>query len=124
MFTARLLAGALAALMLTQTVVPAVAHAKLLSAVPKADGMAMPMPASLRLNFSEVPELAFSRVSVTGPDNQPVAAGKPGAATDDPNALVVPLPANLPEGTYTVEWTAVTDDGHKTSGTYTFEAMQ
>jgi methionine-rich copper-binding protein CopC len=36
----------------------------------------------------------------------------------------VPLAATVPDGKYTVDWQAVSVDGHKTKGTNGFESTQ
>jgi copper resistance protein C len=103
---------------------PASAHARLVQAVPAVDGMAMPPPTELRLTFSEAVELSFTKVRVTGPDNKPVATGKPSLDPKDRATLVVPLAAPLGNGVYTVDWQALSADGHKTKGSYRFESMK
>jgi methionine-rich copper-binding protein CopC len=100
---------------------PALAHASLVKANPTPSGMAMQMPTALTLTFSEAPELAFTRVAVRGPGGA-LQTGQL-SADSNPDTIIVPLPANLPEGKYTVDWTAVADDGHKTTGSYSFVAM-
>jgi methionine-rich copper-binding protein CopC len=103
---------------------PAFAHAKLVSAVPAANAMAMPAPTELRLKFSEGIELKFTKVKVTGPDKKVIETGPPALDANDKTVLVVPLKATLPDGNYTVDWQTVSTDGHKTKGTYSFESMQ
>jgi methionine-rich copper-binding protein CopC len=117
---------ALAALILAAPglAAPAFAHARLVQAVPAADGMAMPPPAELRLTFSEAVELSFTKVRVIGPDKKPVETGKPSLDPKDKATVVVPLAAPLADGAYTVEWQALSADGHKTRGSYRFESMK
>ena len=55
--------------------------------------------------------------------SQPAAAGVVAKGTvtidaADARVLVVSFPAALAAGDYTVNWTAVSDDGHKTTGSY------
>jgi methionine-rich copper-binding protein CopC len=100
------------------------AHARLVTATPAANAMAMPAPTELRLKFSEGLELKFAKVTVTGPDKRAVATGPAKLAPDDETALIVPLPAPLAEGKYEVEWQVVAKDGHKTKGAYGFTSMQ
>jgi len=100
---------------------PAFAHAKLLSEVP-ADAAAAPVT-ELRLSFSEALNSAFSKVEVID------AAGLEATATvtldaADAKVLVVTFPAALAAGTHTVNWTAVSDDGHKTTGSYQLVVAQ
>lgn len=100
------------------------AHAKLVSETPAADFMAVPAPTELKLKFSEGLELKFTGVKVVGPTKDAVETGP---ATLDPNdntVLVVPLKSVLSGGKYTVDWHALSTDGHKTKGTYWFELMK
>jgi methionine-rich copper-binding protein CopC len=102
---------------------PAFAHAELLSELPvaadDADAAAAIAPVTeLRLSFSESLNVAFSKVEVIGAAGQ-VAAGSVALDAADNKVLVVTLAAPLAAGGYTVNWTAVSDDGHKVTGTYT-----
>lgn len=103
---------------------PAFAHAKLVSATPAVGSMAMPAPTELKLKFSEGLELKFSGVKVLGPNEAAVATGPATLDPKDNTLLIVPLKAALPDGKYTVDWHALSTDGHKTKGTYSFESMQ
>ncbi len=103
---------------------PAFAHAHLLSATPAADSMAMPPPTELRLKFSEGLELKFTTVKLTGPDKALVKTGPAKLDSGDNTLLIVPLAAPLADGTYTVDWQALSTDGHKTKGSYSFDSMQ
>ena len=64
--------------------------------------------------------LAFTGVEVKGPGKKAVVTGKAALREGDDSTLVVPIAGTLPAGTYTVAWHALSTDGHKTSGTYTF----
>ena len=100
----------------------ALAHAKLVSVTP--NGMAMPPPTELRLNFSEGIEIKFTKVKVTGPDKKAVETGPAKLDPSDNTVVIVPLATMLPDGKYTVDWQAGSADGHKTKGTYGFESMK
>jgi methionine-rich copper-binding protein CopC len=100
----------------------ALAHAKLVSATP--NGMAMPPPTELRLKFSEGIEIKFTKVKVTGPDKKAVETGPAKLDPSDNTVVIVPLAAALPDGKYTVDWQALSADGHKTKGSYGFESMK
>ena len=102
---------------------PAFAHAKLLSEVPAAADTAgaadSAAPVSeLRLAFSEAINVAFSKVEVVDAAAQ-ATAGTVALDAADSKVLIVTLAAPLAAGAYTVNWTAVSDDGHKMTGTYT-----
>lgn len=97
----------------------AFAHAHLKSSVPAADSSVKQAPSELDLSFSEGLNLKFSGVTVTGPDKKAV---KTGSATlmDGDATLMVPVSDKLAPGKYTVQWHALSTDGHKTNGSYSF----
>lgn len=98
---------------------PALAHAKLESSTPANAAIVTTAPTAISLKFSEGLELKFSGLTLTGPSG----AVTPGAAALDPKdstLLVVPLTAPLLAGTYTVDWHALSTDGHKSKGAYAF----
>lgn len=110
--------GALAALLGLGLAGPAFAHAHLTSSVPAQNAM-VAAPTALRLGFSEELELRFTGIEVTGPDSNAVLTGD---ATLDPDGttLIVPATGALPVGAYTVDWHALSKDGHTTKGSYVF----
>lgn len=119
--------AALAFSALVVTAIPmsaAHAHSHLLSSQPADKAMAMPAPTALTLKFSEGLELKLSKVVVTGPDKKEVKTGAIHLAPTDDKVLLVPLPSPLPDGIYKVDWQAVAKDGHKTAGSFSFDAMQ
>ena len=101
----------------------ALAHAKLVSASPAANEMAMPPPSALRLKFSEGIEIKFAKVKLTGPDKKEVKTGTPKLDEGDKTTLIIPLAAPLVDGNYTVTWQVVSTDTHKTKGSYKFQSM-
>ena len=98
----------------------AFAHAHLLSETPAAKAVVTVAPTELTLQFSEGVALKFTGVKVTGPNDAGVALGAESLDPKDDTLLTVPLTAALPAGVYTVSWRALSTDGHKTSGTYSF----
>ncbi|MDQ0475086.1 copper homeostasis periplasmic binding protein CopC [Labrys wisconsinensis] len=98
----------------------ALAHAHLTSAVPAENGTVATVPTELDLKFSEELNLKFTGVKVTGPDKKAVATGAASLASGDETGLVVPISATLAPGKYIVAWHALSKDGHKTHGTYSF----
>jgi methionine-rich copper-binding protein CopC len=99
---------------------PALAHAHLRSAVPAVKSTVTAAPSELDLVFSEGLELKFSGVQLSGSDGKAVPTGEPRLGGAGDTALVVPIATPLPAGTYTVKWRALSQDGHKTDGSYTF----
>jgi methionine-rich copper-binding protein CopC len=108
---------------------PVFAHAKLLSEVPAAadaaSATAQTTPVKeLRLVFSEALNLAFSKVKVTDKAGSEVALGAVALDPKDDKTLVAPLTDPLAAGGYTVDWTAGSNDGHKTTGSYSFKVAE
>lgn len=110
---------AVTGLCLTAMTVPALAHAHLKSATP-ASGSTVAAPTELDLKFSEGLNLAFTGVKLTGAAKAAVATGTATLGAGDDTTLVVPVSDTLKAGLYTVAWHALSADGHKTSGSYTF----
>jgi copper resistance protein C len=100
------------------------AHAKLVSATPAQDQMAMPPPTELRLKFSEPVEPKFTKVKVIGPDGKAIKTGAVKVDQADKTTVIVPFTGPLSDGKYTVDWQAVSADSHKVKGTYSFESMK
>jgi methionine-rich copper-binding protein CopC len=115
-----LLSASVAVLALGSTP-PAFAHSELVGSVPAANESASGSPSELRLSFSEPVEQAFAKVRVTGPDKQPVKLSKPSLDPADNKVVVVGVDKPLAAGTFAVEWSVVSTDGHKSSGSYTFD---
>lgn len=111
----------LAALFAGAMSLPAAAHARLVASVPAVDAALDSMPDAIVLTFSEPVEPAFSKVELKGADQLP--AGTLAVAPDpaDPASIRVALPDGLPAGHYSVTWTVVAADGHKTTGSYSFD---
>lgn len=99
---------------------PAFAHAHLLSEVPTANAVVVAAPKTLTLSFSEAVELHFTGVKVTGPAGAAVTLGTASLDPRNDKVLEVPLAGGLAPGAYAVAWHALSTDGHKTNGTYTF----
>lgn len=110
----------LAALTLIAFSGQAFAHAHLKSAIPAVNGTATTSPAELDLTFSEGLNLKFTGVKLLGPDKKAVATGAAKLGAGGDTTLVVPVSAPLDAGAYSVDWHALSTDGHKTSGHYTF----
>lgn len=115
----RISIASLAAAALIGLSTPAFAHAHLKAATPAAGSSIAATPQELDLDFSEDLNLKFSGVSVTGPNGAAVETGDAILAREN-TRLVVPLPKPLSAGTYNVDWHALSADGHKTKGSYSF----
>jgi copper resistance protein C len=96
------------------------AHAHLESAVPAENAIVKVSPVEIDLTFSEGLNLKFSGATITGPGKATISTGQAKLSINDHKTLVIPLSAPLASGEYTVNWTALSTDGHKTKGSYTF----
>jgi copper resistance protein C len=95
---------------------PAFAHTELQKATPADKSILTTAPGQLQLTFSDTLS-SLVTVVVTDGTRQKVATAKP--AVDGPTATVrfTAPPAN---GTYTVAYRVVSNDGHTVQGTYAF----
>ena len=111
--------GVLAGLMLLAGAPGAWAHAFLDHADPKVGSTVTESPPVVKLWFTQELEPAFSTLVVQ--DAQGKQVDKKDAHLDDKNKelFIVSLPT-LPAGDYTVNWHAVSEDTHKTQGTFKF----
>ncbi|UQX87020.1 copper resistance protein CopC/CopD [Jatrophihabitans telluris] len=115
-----LLAAALLAALVVQIMFSPVsqAHSVLLSSTPQDGQVLASAPASIRLQFSEAVDPAFTQASVV--DSQGRAFTPTSTALVGDAVLVLGLPP-LPDETYRVSWrTVATDDRHQTSGVVVF----
>lgn len=96
----------------------AFAHAGLETAAP-ADGATVAAPDAVVLTFTETISGSMSGITVKAADGSDVALGT-AILSDDKITLTVPLTGRLAAGVYTVAWHALSDDGHKTHGTFSF----
>jgi len=94
-------------------------HASLLATQPQASGVLAQPPTQVRLTYSERIEPRFAVISVTNADGKQVTAGSPARASDDEDAIVVPV-HRLPQGWYLVWWRVISADGHPVRGAFTF----
>ncbi len=101
-------------------VVPAAAHAhaQLDRADPKV-GSTVSAPNEVRIWFDSDLDPASSSVAIRGPGGATVGDGHGAVDPSDTRLLKSTLP-HLSPGTYHVTWTAVSRDGHRTSGSYSF----
>jgi copper resistance protein C len=113
-------AAVIAALLSFSMMENAFAHAHLKAEVPAQDAIVATAPAALRLEFSEALELEFSGVTLSDASGKNVATGTASLAPDSNMALLITLNGRLAAGVYTVAWHALSRDGHKTKGSYSF----
>jgi methionine-rich copper-binding protein CopC len=97
-------------------VLRAAAHADLISSEPAAGSTVSSSPGTIRLSFSQPLESTSTIQLFTG-QFQPVTGLTTSVAGSQMQAIVG---RTLAPATYTVQWSAVTDDGHTTEGSFQF----
>lgn len=96
------------------------AHGRLKSSRPAANARLSQVPASLRLDFSEVPDLTFTSIRLVSAGGREVPLGAVAYAADSHRSIEVLVAAALEPGTYTVIWLMAGDDGHPMRGRFDF----
>lgn len=100
---------------------PAVAHASLTGSDPAQGAVVATAPDSVMLTFSEQVALSEDSIKVLDPTGERVDTGElQDLCTTSVVRYGTPLRADVPEGTYTVAWQAVSADSHPVSGAFTF----
>jgi len=112
--------GTLAVLAISLLATAANAHPKLMSVSPAADVSSKVALMEIKLNFSEGVIAKFSGLELKDEVGKTIATGVPVNDPKDQKQLVVPLPAPLSAGHYTVTWHAVSEDTHSVKGEYSF----
>ncbi len=98
----------------------ALAHAMLKSSNPAAGARLTVAPQSIRLTFTESPDLSFTRVELHDASGGAVALDSVSFAPDSKRAVMVAIRGSLDAGVYSVAWQTAGDDGHPTRGRFSF----
>jgi len=93
-------------------------HLHLLKSSPQANATVAAAPDSIRLSFSQTPEIKVTTVTVTGPGNASVALAP--LASADSATVVAGVKGKMSPGTYTVVWRTMAKDGHVARGNFAF----
>ena len=96
------------------------AHAYLVKTVPAASVVLDAPPSTIQLTYDEAVEPRLAIISVTDADGRQETTGAVHRSASDPDTLVVPMRAHLPEGWYLIYWRAISVDGHPVSGAFTY----
>ena len=115
---ARACAGFGLAISLNTVASLAQAHAKVESTTPTADS-SVSSPKMIQVHFNEAVETKLSSIKLAASDGTSVPIMSMNDAKD-PTTLSIMPDAPLKAGLYKVTWSAVSDDGHKTQGTFRF----
>lgn len=103
----------------TAGALPAAAHGDTVTSAP-APGDVVAAPSEVSIRFT-APLAPASRIDVVDAAFAAATAGPTRIDAADAMTMRVPLAPGLPDGAYTVAWTAVdAGDGHTTTGSYTF----
>lgn len=94
------------------------AHAMPEAEEPKVGSTVTVPPQQVSIRFDVPIEALFSRLDVLNSSGQSEDQGAP-QVNAETRMLTVPLKP-LPPGEYTVKWSVVAKDGHRTEGSYTF----
>jgi copper transport protein len=98
----------------------AAAHAYLVKTVPAASVVLSTPPQNIQLTYDEAVEPRLAIISVTNADGHQETTGAVQRSSGNPDTLVVPLHAHLPEGWYLIYWRAISVDGHPVQGAFTY----
>ncbi|HEX7626096.1 MAG TPA: copper resistance protein CopC, partial [Gaiellaceae bacterium] len=95
----------------------AAAHATLLGTTPS-NGAVLPQPpGTVRVSFDDTVRVASGNAAVSNATNRSVLVAP---ATTHGRVLTLPLRPGLPNGSYSVRWSIVSDDGHREQGVIAF----
>lgn len=111
----------IAAIAITATPRVAFAHAHLVRSSPAANSHVSSSPTLLQLWFSEAAEATMTTITVTGVNGQRITIGPMKVDATDPLLIAGEFSSAMAPGTYTVDWrTVAKDDGHPSSGKFSF----
>jgi copper transport protein len=100
---------------------PASGHAYLDQSSPDAGDIVEDVPDEVRLWFTEPLEPDHSFAILYDATGTEIDTGESRIDSDDPFQMYLPLPEDLPNGTYTVQWRNIsTADGHPQTGFFAF----
>jgi copper transport protein len=95
-------------------------HAQLIETTPQRGAVVDRAPAEVTFRFDEPVEAAFGAVRVYDEEGERVDDGRLTRPGGDGEALATALPADLPDGTYTATFRAISADSHPVSGGFVF----
>lgn len=99
---------------------PSAWHLHLKRAEPGVNDTVTVAPRVIRLWFTETPEVAGSRITLTAVGGNAVELGRPSLEAGTDPALTAEVAGAVSPGTYQVGWRAMARDGHTMRGTFKF----
>jgi methionine-rich copper-binding protein CopC len=116
----RILLAALAAALVMAAQPAAFAHAFLDNATPKVGSVVTVPPKTIRIQFTQPVEAAFSNIQLFTADGKPIGTGPAATDPSDKTQLIVPITGTLVPGQYIVRWHVIAVDTHHTDGHFPF----
>jgi methionine-rich copper-binding protein CopC len=116
----RFILPALVAAIVMGTQSVALAHAFLDNATPKVGSVVTVAPKTIRIQFTQPIEAAFSHIRLFAPDGKAVDMGPAATDPSDQTQLLAPIAGTLAPGQYQVRWDVLSVDTHRTNGHFPF----
>ena len=85
-----------------------------------AEGATVAAPGAIQLWFTQAPELAATRITLTSAAGDTVPTGAATRGTEAKAPIAFAVKKAMADGAYTVAWRTVGADGHTVRGTFTF----
>lgn len=98
-------------------------HFQLTKSAPAKDAHVMGSPSEIRLWFSQEPQEGSTSIRLVAPGGSEAPTGDVVQDADDPTVFSVPVTGTLANGTYTVSWRALGQDGHVVRDSFSFMVM-
>jgi copper resistance protein C len=118
--TRRIICHAIAGSILLGSYTGAVAHAFLDNTTPKVGSVVTTPPKTIRIQFTQRIEGAFSHIHLFAAGGQEIAMGPAAADPSDQAVLTAPITGTLAPGRYDVRWDVLSVDTHHTNGHFPF----
>ena len=96
------------------------AHAALEKSMPKSGEVVSKAPTKVVLHFNEVLEAPFSKITLIHLPAETIKTAKATVDSAHPKTLRLATPP-LSAGSYQVQWSTMTQDGHRAKGQYRFQ---
>jgi methionine-rich copper-binding protein CopC len=98
-------------------------HLTLRATIPEADSTVTEPPPEVRLIFSEPPQMQGTSIRLVDEDEELVPTTAPAADEEDPREVFIRPDEPLMDGTYTVMWRTIAQDGHAQNGSFEFSVQ-
>jgi methionine-rich copper-binding protein CopC len=98
----------------------AIAHAFLDNAMPKVGSVVATPPKTIRIQFTQRVEAAFSHIHLFTADGKEIATGAAFTDPSDQTELSALITGGLAPGQYVVRWDILSVDTHRTNGHFPF----